>query len=200
MQCIRFCDVKCNRKKIVKFEQRITNLFVTLFNNIYNLSPSTDIDRSGQLVLFLAQFVAWTKETTMQSESLNNCISQIKNRNPFSQIEPAHTSYIEQLKEGLEISEGNTSVVVDESVEDKPNEIEENIEEESTEDVNKIVNEIIEGLIDSSEKANNLINDESTNLQEQILLNTPSTVVVIMLLILFLIMYLRNAVRQYIKI
>ncbi|CAK5067122.1 unnamed protein product [Meloidogyne enterolobii] len=178
MQCIRFCDVKCDRNKIVKFEERITNLFVTLFNNIYNLSPSTDIDRSGQLVLFLAQFIAWTKETTMQSESLKNCISQIKNRNPFSQIEPAHTSYIEQLREGLEIAETNTSVVVDESVEDRPNEIEEeNIEEESIEDVNKIVAEIIEGLIDSSEKANNLINDESTNLQEQTLLNTPSTVV-----------------------
>uniref|UniRef100_A0A914KQB9 Uncharacterized protein n=1 Tax=Meloidogyne incognita TaxID=6306 RepID=A0A914KQB9_MELIC len=167
MQCIRFCDVKCNRNKIVKFEERITNLFVTLFNNIYNLSPSTDIDRSGQLVLFLAQFIAWAKETTMKFESLKNCISQIKNRNPFSQIEPPHTSYIKQLKEGLEIAEENTSVVVDESVEDKPNEIEEKIEEQSIEDVNKIVSEIIEGLIDSSEKANNLINDESTNLQEQ---------------------------------
>uniref|UniRef100_A0A914MKF8 Nucleoporin NUP35 n=1 Tax=Meloidogyne incognita TaxID=6306 RepID=A0A914MKF8_MELIC len=177
MQCIRFCDVKCNRNKIVKFEERITNLFVTLFNNIYNLSPSTDIDRSGQLVLFLAQFIAWAKETTMKFESLKNCISQIKNRNPFSQIEPPHTSYIKQLKEGLEIAEENTSVVVDESVEDKPNEIEEKIEEQSIEDVNKIVSEIIEGLIDSSEKANNLINDESTNLQEQSLLNTPSTVV-----------------------
>uniref|UniRef100_A0A915NES3 Nucleoporin NUP35 n=1 Tax=Meloidogyne floridensis TaxID=298350 RepID=A0A915NES3_9BILA len=177
MQCIRFCDVKCNRNKIVKFEERITNLFVTLFNNIYNLSPSTDIDRSGQLVLFLAQFIAWAKETTMKFESLKNCISQIKNRNPFSQIEPPHTSYIKQLQEGLEIAEENTSVVVDESVEDKPNEIEEKIEEQSIEDVNKIVSEIIEGLIDSSEKANNLINDESTNLQEQSLLNTPSTVV-----------------------
>ena len=55
---------------LVKFEERITNLFVTLFNNIYNLSPSTDIDRSGQLVLFLAQFIAWAKETTMKFESL----------------------------------------------------------------------------------------------------------------------------------
>uniref|UniRef100_A0A914MJA3 Nucleoporin NUP35 n=2 Tax=Meloidogyne TaxID=189290 RepID=A0A914MJA3_MELIC len=176
MQCIRFCDVKCDRNKIVKFEERITNLFVTLFNNIYNLSPSTDIDRSGQLVLFLAQFIAWTKETTMKFESLKNCISQIKNRNLFSQIEPPHTSYIKQLQEGLEIAEENTSVRVDESVEDKSDELEEKIEEQTIEDVNKIVSEIIEGLIDSSEKANNLINDESTNLQEQILLNTSTVV------------------------
>ncbi|KAL7071869.1 hypothetical protein ACQ4LE_008545 [Meloidogyne hapla] len=118
VQCIRFCDIKCDRNKRDKFDDRIANLFVTLFNTIYNLPPSSDVNRSFQMVLFLAQFIAWTKETTIQSETLKKCISQIENRNPFSQIEPSHTSYAEQLKEDLEISKKKTVVALDETVND----------------------------------------------------------------------------------
>uniref|UniRef100_A0A914IBK8 Uncharacterized protein n=1 Tax=Globodera rostochiensis TaxID=31243 RepID=A0A914IBK8_GLORO len=103
VQCIRHCDQRCvDAADRDSLSERISNLMCAVLEKI--TTKLADDDCAAQQTLFLAQFDAWLKESTLPNETLLRTFKKLQIDSIVSQIvEKASTygKYTDKLKESL---------------------------------------------------------------------------------------------------